>query len=308
MYCPRMQIERYTETDDTESYGEESTLVTFHYLNNRQPDDDSVPTFVVMRSVQTLVRTERSLDEKAREVGLNFADTAERYFWSNGQPNFEAKVDHYILPVGTRPEEVRSYDELVEPWIWIDGHGAVYVNHQGQGLGSFDGLRDAKRAGLIEADPRHVFVGYSVGRGGDAAFVDVINWLLEHGVDVGTQLATTSIPALVAWKFAGWRRNSRADKQARKIAALWARQGVDAPHILRKIVWAKYAWTSADLAKRLHLTEVTAEQLLKAVGYSENRLGEWTPGHSRAAKKLLKRWQKDEFRDRFNENGVDIPN
>lgn len=169
-------------------------------------------------------------------------------------------------------------------------------------------FRDIERlveAGYIPGRADHIVVHYREGTGGDSAFLDIANWLLTVGVDIGIGVAVDQFAHRVLAPLTRRLRNSRRDRHARKVAALWAHRELKYPWQLREWIDTKTEWTDQEIAKRLAISPKSAAQLLRALGFQKDALDRWHPGTAKKARRRRKRWEDREFVDLFGSNATD---
>lgn len=155
---------------------------------------------------------------------------------------------------------------------------------------TFSILQEMVDAGYITGDPGRLFVEIVVGVGGGGIRSDIVNWLLDQGVDIGTGAGLSWI---FGQAFRGL-RNGSVDRRARKTAALWAARNMDSPDVLRHFLETKTTWTVDEVARRLDLGARASTRLLRSLGYARNALDEWEPGISGLARHRRRKWLRAE--------------
>lgn len=213
-----------------------------------------------------------------------------------------------LLKSGITSESHRDVnDEVTIGFGLAEDGGLIFSRGLGEGYPylSFDNLSELERSGLLAGGRIDQIVVRPIeGRGGDTAFVEIVGWLLDQGVDIGIELTRDFIIFGLISPLFSKVRNGRRDRRARKIAALWAVRNLEAPAQLRNYIDTKDTWTEDEVAKHLRIHRAAARQLLRSLGLEPNSKGVWVAGMSRRAHKRRARWEANEDRAFFRLNGL----
>lgn len=163
----------------------------------------------------------------------------------------------------------------------------------------FQDVEEAVSSGYVSGQPDQIIIRLVPGMGGDVPPFDLVVWLLDQGVDVGLDIVAGYIGYRFLHPLAAKVRNGRADRRARRVAVDWSSKNLEAPSQLREWIESKSTWDPHEIAQRLRVNRAVAVQLLKALGYEENTLGEWSPGTSKKARRRHDRWLMKEFESPF---------
>ncbi|POH68957.1 hypothetical protein C3B61_03390 [Cryobacterium zongtaii] len=140
------------------------------------------------------------------------------------------------------------------------------------------------------------------GRGGDQMEYDLVSFLLDHGVDLGIGASTWAGARLTKFLFK-IRRTRKADRLARLAVRRWGNRGFDSPWMIRIWFETKEQWKLREVSKRLQISEMTAAEILQALGYE--RISErpelWILSEKPAAKRKRQKWMKSETTAGLNE-------
>ncbi|QYH35840.1 hypothetical protein [Salinibacterium sp. M195] len=153
---------------------------------------------------------------------------------------------------------------------------------------TFESLNRAAKVGL-ESPPSVIAVMPQMGWGGDPVAIDILQWLLEHGVDAG-------MGALGVYTFGRLRWYLRS-RRAKFVARSWRVRRLNAPYQLRRLVGKKEKWGAMELAKLLAVDPQVARDLLTSLGFVEDSLRNWIPGTSLDAVAARESWMRDEYKD-----------
>jgi hypothetical protein len=189
---------------------------------------------------------------------------------------------------------VRDYE--VPPWTWcVREDGVLYGDSLNMGLRRFS-FEDAARASddkYNAHDYRDVLVWKTDGgQGGGGAYVDVVNFLLQLGVELGTAGGAAWLQA----KLFALRRTRRADAKARLQVKRWENRGIGNPAMIRLWFDTKSTWAVGEVAKRLQIQPYAAQRMLRALGY-EPTVGAndcWRLSANSKPRKRRRKWLKSE--------------
>ncbi|MCM3696898.1 hypothetical protein [Microbacterium oleivorans] len=145
--------------------------------------------------------------------------------------------------------------------------------------------------GYVVGDASKVLVRLVVGiGGGDGAPLDIVNWLLTMGVDLGVGAGLSWVGERLLLRVS----NGKRDRAARRVAQQWATRNIDSPPVLRKFIDSKSEWSRAEVEHRLDLGPHASAQLMRALGFVLNARGNWVNGTSWRAKRARKLWMRSE--------------
>ncbi|TFD11516.1 hypothetical protein E3T26_12605 [Cryobacterium sp. TMT1-21] len=187
-------------------------------------------------------------------------------------------------------------DYEVPNWTWsVRDNGILYGDSLSVGLSrfTFDDAARATEDGYNAHDYSDILLWKSDGgRGGDGAYVDVINFLLQHGVELGTGWAAAWLQA----KFLKLRRTRRADAKARLQVKKWETRGIPNPAMMRQWFETRSQWSVLEVAERLELVPYSSQRLLKALGYEPvtGAMDAWSLSARTKARKRRAKWLKSE--------------
>ncbi|GAA1215975.1 hypothetical protein GCM10009655_14120 [Rhodoglobus aureus] len=154
---------------------------------------------------------------------------------------------------------------------------------------TFRGLREASRAGLSQPSPEVIAVVRTAGWGGDPIWIDIVSWLVDHGVEIGIGAGAAILREKAIMPL--------RSRRAKKVAQAWKEHNLHAPYQLRALVDRKEKWITGDLCRLLDIDPKTARQLLTSLGFVPDAGHNWVLGTSDAAIERRNRWMKDEFSD-----------
>ena len=217
-------------------------------------------------------------------------------------PRLERGLDsdqYRLLPL---PSEVSAESWSVDQWpeginYTIDNFFQTIVRHDvihrpwSISLRELDELVDV---GYVKGDPRELLVMIDWGLGGGDGLEDIVSWLLTHGVDIGIGWGGEKILGYLWTSITGRFRGSMRDRRARTVAAMWERNHFYRPTDLRTWIDLREVWDVAEVAKRLALVHRSAGQLLRSLGYEEERAGLWRSSTRWRAQRRRREWLRDE--------------
>jgi hypothetical protein len=225
-------------------------------------------------------------------------------------PHGDRRLAYAVRRRNSEPEHATIGDYELPHVVWaVRGDGTLYCRfsnlpHSSWAMGE---LRQATLDDYTEHDWTDVIVWeMDGGTGGDSAEYDLISFLLENRVDLGlAAVSATSVVGVWLTKL-GLRihRTRKSDRAARIAVRRWGNRGFDSPWLLRKWFETKDQWRLPEICKRLQISEVTAKDILAALGYKPliERRDVWTlSAHSKAVRKRNK-WLKAETTEGLNEN------
>lgn len=154
---------------------------------------------------------------------------------------------------------------------------------------TFRGLRNAFEAGLDQPSPEVVAIVPPAGWGGDPFAIDILAWLLDHGVEIGIGFGAKILSEKVGMPL--------RSRRARKVAKSWKDHNLYAPYQLRLLIDRREKWNVGDLSRLLDVDNEVARQLLTSLGYVRDAGHNWVLGTSDVAISRRDRWKRDEYAD-----------
>jgi len=279
---------------------ERSSVVRFHFLAfysegiEPLPAGKPEPPRQIGHTIELKPRPEYDLaGEMLRAVDADPAINEHvKYALHTGQFRF------YPLADGVSSENWSGEPGQQETILWqIDPYwqtvSKVSAMYHGGTL-SLRGLDELVDLGYVGGNPRELLVLIDWGLGGGEGFNDLAAWLFQHGVDIGIGYVGEQIfGRAVSW-IASRFRGSRRDRRARLLASLWERNNFFRPADLREFVEFREEWDLAEFGKRLALKPPSARQLLRSLGYEQNRAGGWERSDHWRSRRRLREWLRDE--------------
>lgn len=180
--------------------------------------------------------------------------------------------------------------QIDQYWQTVSKVSAMYHG----GTLSLRGLDELIDLGYVDGNPRELLVLIDWGLGGGEGFTDIAAWLFQHGVDIGIGYVGERILGRIVSSVSSRFRGSRRDRRARLLAALWEGNNFFRPSDLREFVEFKAEWELAEFGKRLALKPASARQLLRSLGYEQNRASRWERSDRWRSKRRLRQWLRDE--------------
>lgn len=233
-------------------------------------------------------------------AGAPFSDDVREAFLS-GQHGYVS-----LLPAGVNLDDwdPQAGEAQQVSWLVVSSEGAIRFAPRFPdpflAALTVEELRNLVDAGFAIGNPERVLVTIPWGTGGGDGTVDIVNWLLDQGVDLSWQLPRD---ALITWLSAGLFRGVRGglrDRRARRVAVLWAEQsGIRYPRQLRAFTDLRREWSLDEVARRLTIPKPLAKSLLKALGHVEDARSNWVIGTSKGSLALRRTWVHNEDRTEF---------
>lgn len=202
-----------------------------------------------------------------------------------------------LAPTGISVNEVNNHDKLELVTVLVTRGSPLARFDLHHHWFSLDDVVITHKAGLLKGDGRHWAITINDGFGGDETWVDLIAFLLEHGIDIGIDFGIGIAAEHLRHRATSRFRNGKRERQARRVAHHWAtQQGIRTPMTLRWFLDRKDSWTESELMGRLGISRTAVRQLLKGLGYDKSANGEWRLGGKSKHLKRRARWIRDEGR------------
>lgn len=179
------------------------------------------------------------------------------------------------------------------PLYGVRDDGTLVIDDHSLAVISVGDLARAASEGYRSGDWRRLLVVPPEGLGGGEFTVpDLIRFMDDMGV--------IAVSAAGVWRGGRWgtRRVRRmTDRDLRRAADAWRRGRIEAPEQIRAWIDRRPEWAADHVATRLSLPIVSAEELLRRLGFRlEPRSGTWTRGSTRSAAQDRRRWIAREIR------------